>query len=385
LQLRLTQDAFDFESADMSSPVAGNVPSEISVEMPRVDVSEDECVAAAETSPPQNDVGCCQIFLTLLHFVTVECRPLFLIWLSGIGIVTSIVFSGQLSSEQFVNAGMLQCMESFAFGVVFYPGAAVCSTSQGAARVMHFSPDGNVDGIRYSSGRDNSWSKMCDCPDQVTGTSMKYLNSVSDLEPGESPPIGRRAMCLSNATNTALPNNQFMPGTNSLTSTCGGQTDADLSYEATTDRSAQWYWELSEFRPGWSSTTQAFGYGCAIHGWLFVMLALRLYLWSSDTEARDYRTGAYIGFNVELEHSQIHKYSVYGSCVGCGVLALTPYVLGHSDNIQAVPLLSSILLMMMGLKSLLNTAPVVIDTTCQAFRRAEFSEVLPRVRVSKKI
>ena len=121
---------------------------------------------------------------TVLHYLLVECRPIFLVWWSSLTIVSDIIISRSFRTERFVNKEMMECMQKWAAEVVWRPSAVTCGAGSRAI---------------YYRVQDWSW---CDCPDTQTWGSFNYEGQIDDIQSGESAPIGKRGFCLSSGNNT---------------------------------------------------------------------------------------------------------------------------------------------------------------------------------------
>lgn len=117
---------------------------------------------------------------------------------------------------------------------------------------------------------------------------------------------------------------------------------------------------------------QAFRFALAIHAWLLLVIGARIYQWVGCTTARDYRTGGYVRFCVQLEKSKVNIWIVRLSILTFVGIAGVGFFLSMTGDQRLASQLSNILVLFFAIYKLYSTPDVVVDLDHDSFVGAIF-------------
>lgn len=134
----LTATAYARPSRSSVGTAAGGMPTAANVQKAAAQSANGERFEDEEEVPQQPAARATSpsvMVLTLVHYLTAECRPLLLLWWTGLSIIVAEGKNGPIRENRFMSAPMQACISKWASGIIWGPGAVECGPK---ARVIEY-------------------------------------------------------------------------------------------------------------------------------------------------------------------------------------------------------------------------------------------------------
>ena len=253
---------------------------------------EDNQPVATGGAGGAGGAGVAVTLLTMVHYICTECRSVVLLWWSALSVIVSEATHTHSRDFVHMNKPMKDCISKWASSIIWRPGAVDCEAN---ARIFEYHPDHQTDCAedrRVWMGMVNGGGNL---PRMAGGYQVEGEDPITEVLAG--------GICQSALDMQHLTYGNGLGEGCTLTGGC-----------STRDQWVQLYTRFQDVdvdEHGNSSVPHILWYfALCIHLWLLLVLGSRVVLWLRCREARDFRSGGYVKFCVQLEKSRANIWTV---------------------------------------------------------------------------